>query len=135
MKLCYRVLASSAEVALCPSACCTHLAMEATGVDWKPGWNILSDGDFELVLANATHIKNVPSRKTDASDAAWIADLLAHGLIRSSFSGSGAPGIVETVAHAQAVEAASVCRDCPLLSFFRGQAGSWNLTKAHDPST
>ena len=48
-------------------------------------WNILSDGDFELVLANAAHIKNVPGRKTDVSDAAWIADLLAHGLIRSSF--------------------------------------------------
>ena len=46
---------------------------------------MLSDGDFELVLANAAHIKNVPGRKTDVSDAAWIADLLAHGLIRSSF--------------------------------------------------
>ena len=64
---------------------CTHVAMEATGVYWKPVWNILSDGDFELVLANAAHIKNVPGRKTDVSDAAWIADLLAHGLIRSSF--------------------------------------------------
>src|SRR5246500_4175857 len=64
---------------------CTHVAMEATGVYWKPVWNILSDGDFELVLANAAHVKNVPGRKTDVSDAAWIADLLAHGLIRSSF--------------------------------------------------
>jgi transposase len=64
---------------------CTHVAMEATGVYWKPVWNILSDGDFELVLANAAHIKNVPGRKTDVSDATWIADLLAHGLIRSSF--------------------------------------------------
>jgi transposase len=64
---------------------CTHVAMEATGVYWRPVWNILSDGDFELVLANAAHIKNVPGRKTDVSDAVWIADLLAHGLIRSSF--------------------------------------------------
>lgn len=64
---------------------CTHVAMEATGVYWKPVWNILSDGGFELILANAAHIKNVPGRKTDVSDAAWIADLLAHGLIRSSF--------------------------------------------------
>ena len=64
---------------------CTHVAMEATGVYWKPVWNILSDGDFELILANAAHIKNVPGRKTDVSDAVWIADLLAHGLIRSSF--------------------------------------------------
>lgn len=64
---------------------CTHVAMEATGVYWKPVWNILSDGDFELVLANAAHIKNVPGRKSDVSDAVWITDLLAHGLIRSSF--------------------------------------------------
>jgi transposase len=64
---------------------CTHVAMEATGVYWKPVWHILSDGEFELVLANAAHIKNVPGRKTDVNDATWIADLLAHGLIRASF--------------------------------------------------
>jgi transposase len=63
---------------------CTHVAMEATGVYWKPVWHILEE-DFELVLANAAHIKNVPGRKTDVNDATWIADLLAHGLIRSSF--------------------------------------------------
>jgi transposase len=63
----------------------THIAMEATGVYWKPVWHILSDGEFELVLANAAHIKNVPGRKTDVNDATWIADLLAHGLIRASF--------------------------------------------------
>ena len=63
---------------------CTHVAMEATGVYWKPVWHILEDG-FELVLANAQHIRNVPGRKTDVNDAMWIADLLAHGLIRSSF--------------------------------------------------
>jgi transposase len=64
---------------------CTHVAMEATGVYWKPVWHILSDGGFELVLANAAHIKNVPGRKTDVKDADWICDLLAHGLIRPSF--------------------------------------------------
>ena len=64
---------------------CTHVAMEATGVYWRPVWHILSDGDFEMVLANAAHIKNLPGRKTDANDATWIADLLAYGLIRSSF--------------------------------------------------
>ena len=64
---------------------CTHIAMEATGVYWKPVWHILNDGDFALVLANAAHIKNVPGRKTDVNDATWIADLLAHGLIRASF--------------------------------------------------
>jgi transposase len=62
----------------------THVAMEATGVYWKPVWHILEES-FALVLANAKHIKNVPGRKTDVNDATWIADLLAHGLIRSSF--------------------------------------------------
>ena len=64
---------------------CTQIVMEATGVYWKPVWNILSDGDFELILANAAHVKNVPGRKTDVNDATWLADLLAHGLIRASF--------------------------------------------------
>jgi transposase len=64
---------------------CTHVAMEATGVYWKPVWHILADGEFELVLANAAHVKNVPGRKTDVSDAEWVTDLLAHGLIRPSF--------------------------------------------------
>lgn len=62
----------------------THVAMEATGVYWKPVWHVL-EASVELVLANAMHIKNVPGRKTDVNDATWIADLLAHGLIRSSF--------------------------------------------------
>jgi transposase len=63
----------------------THIAMEATGVYWKPVWNVLDDGEFELTLANAKHVKNVPGRKTDVNDATWLADLLAHGLIRASF--------------------------------------------------
>lgn len=62
---------------------CTHVAMEATGVYWKPVWHML-EGHFELVLGNAAHLKNVPGRKTDKNDAMWIADLMAHGLIRSS---------------------------------------------------
>jgi len=64
---------------------CTHVAMEATGVYWKRVWHILSDGESELVLANAAHVKNVPGRKTDVKDADWVSDLLAHGLIRPSF--------------------------------------------------
>jgi transposase len=60
------------------------VAMEATGVYWKPVWHVL-EGHFELVLANAHEVKNVPGRKTDVNDATWIADLVAHGLIRSSF--------------------------------------------------
>jgi len=63
----------------------THIAMEATGVYWKPVWHILADGEFELTLANAAHVKNVPGRKTDVNDATWLADLIAHGLIRASF--------------------------------------------------
>src|SRR5919107_5999681 len=64
---------------------CTHAAMEATGVYWKPVWHVLSDGDLTLLLANAAHVKNVPGRKTDVADATWLADLLAHGLVRASF--------------------------------------------------
>jgi transposase len=63
----------------------THIAMEATGVYWKPVWHILADGEFQLVLANAAHVKNVPGRKTDVKDAVWLADLMAHGLIHGSF--------------------------------------------------
>jgi transposase len=63
---------------------CTHVAMEATGVYWKPVWHIL-EGSFELVLANAQHVRNVPGRKSDVNDATWLADLLAHGLVRASF--------------------------------------------------
>ncbi|HUE87444.1 MAG TPA: IS110 family transposase [Vicinamibacterales bacterium] len=66
------------------AAGCTHVAMEATGVYWKPVWHVL-EGPFTLVLANAMHIRNVPGRKSDTNDATWIADLLAHGLIRGSF--------------------------------------------------
>src|SRR3954465_3104104 len=64
---------------------CTHAVMEATGVYWKPVWHVLSDGDLTLILANAAHVKNVPGRKTDVADAAWPAELLAHGLVRASF--------------------------------------------------
>ena len=64
---------------------CSVAAMEATGVYWLPVWKILSAGEFELVLANAAHIKAVPGRKTDMNDAMWIADLAAHGLIKASF--------------------------------------------------
>ena len=64
---------------------CTHVAIEATGVYWKPVWHILAEGGFALVLANAAQVRNVPGRKTDVSDATWLAELLAHGLIRASF--------------------------------------------------
>src|SRR5207302_263313 len=63
---------------------CTHIAMESTGVYWKPVYAIL-EGALEIVVANAQHIKKVPGRKTDVKDAEWIADLLLHGLLRPSF--------------------------------------------------
>jgi transposase len=63
---------------------CTHVAMESTGVFWKPIYNLL-EGRFTLVVVNAAHIKAVPGRKTDVRDAEWIADLLRHGLLRPSF--------------------------------------------------
>ena len=63
---------------------CTHVAMEASGVYWKPVWHVLW-GEFELVLTNPAHMRNVPGRKSDRNDASWIADLLAHGLLRVSF--------------------------------------------------
>jgi transposase len=62
----------------------THVAMESTGVYWKPVYNLLED-DFAVMVVNARHIKAVPGRKTDVKDAEWIADLLRHGLMRSSF--------------------------------------------------
>jgi len=62
----------------------THVAMESTGVYWKPIYNLL-EGEFTLLVVNAYHIKNVPGRKTDVKDAEWIADLLQHGLLKSSF--------------------------------------------------
>ena len=62
----------------------THVAMESTGEFWKPVYNIL-EGNFELLVVNARHIKNVPGRKTDVKDAEWIAELLRHGLLRGSF--------------------------------------------------
>ena len=62
----------------------THVAMESTGVFWKPVFNIL-EGSFELLLVNARHIKQVPGRKTDVKDCQWIAQLLQHGLLRASY--------------------------------------------------
>ena len=62
----------------------THAAMESTGVYWKPVFHVL-EGRCALVLVNAQHLKNVPGRKTDRADAAWIARLLQHGLLRPSF--------------------------------------------------
>jgi transposase len=64
----------------------THIVMEATGVYWKPVWQVLSaNEEFELTLANAAHVKNLPGRKSDVSDTGWLSELHAHGLIRPSF--------------------------------------------------
>jgi transposase len=63
---------------------CTHVAMESTGVYWKPVYTLL-EGVFEIIVANAQRVKNVPGRKTDVKDAEWIADLLLHGMLKASF--------------------------------------------------
>src|SRR5215813_14664573 len=63
---------------------CTHVAMESTGVYWKPIFNLL-EGDFTVLLVNPAHIKQVPGRKTDVKDCRWIAELLEHGLLKGSF--------------------------------------------------
>jgi transposase len=62
----------------------THVAMESTGVYWKPVFHVL-EGQFELLVVNAQHVKAIPGKKTDPRDAAWLAELLQHGLLKSSF--------------------------------------------------
>ncbi|WP_258360023.1 IS110 family transposase [Moorella sulfitireducens (nom. illeg.)] len=64
---------------------CTHVAMESTGVDWKPIYNLLELEEIEPMVVNAQHIKTVPGRKTDCKDAEWIAELLQHGLLKGSY--------------------------------------------------
>jgi transposase len=78
--------------------------MEATGVYWKPVWHVL-ESSFEPVLANAQHVRNVPGRKSDVNDAMWLADLLAHGLVRSSFVPPQPIQEMRADAHAQATDA------------------------------
>lgn len=63
----------------------SKVVMEATGQYWKPVWYVLEERGFELLLVNARHVKILPGRKTDVADAAWLAELLEHGLLRGSF--------------------------------------------------
>jgi transposase len=71
----------------------THVVMEATGSYWKSVWHVL-EGQFELTLANPAQVRNLPGRKSDVNDATWLADLLAHGLIRGSFV---APALIDAL--------------------------------------
>lgn len=64
---------------------CTIVAMESTGVYWKPVYNLLESEGIEAIVVNAQHIKAVPGRKTDVKDAEWIAELVRHGLVKASF--------------------------------------------------
>ncbi len=79
---------------------CTHVAMESTGVFWRPLYNVLEGTGLTILVVNARHIKAVPGRKTDVKDAEWIADLLRHGLLRgqlhpgSAAAGAAGPGAV-----------------------------------------
>jgi transposase len=70
----------------------SHVAMESTGVYWKPVYNVLETCELELVVVNAQHMKAVPGRKTDVKDAEWIADLLRHGLLRPASCPAGKSG-------------------------------------------
>ena len=63
----------------------SHVAMESTGVFWKPLFNLLEEGGFVVVLANAAHVKAVPGRKTDVRDSEWLLELMQHGLVQGSF--------------------------------------------------
>jgi len=63
----------------------THIAMESTGIYWKPVFNVLEDDSFEIILVNARHVKNIPGHKTDKKDSAWLSKLLLSGLLRGSF--------------------------------------------------
>ena len=63
----------------------THVAMESSGVYWKPVYNLLEEQGMELLVVNARHVKAVPGRKTDVKDAEWLAELLQHGLLKASF--------------------------------------------------
>jgi len=68
----------------CKSEGVTHVAMESTGVYWKPVFNVLEE-DFEVILVNARHVKNVPGNKTDKKDSRWLSKLLLSGLLKGSF--------------------------------------------------
>ena len=69
----------------CKARCVTHIAMESTGIYWKPVYNVLEDDAFEIVLVNARHVKNIPGHKTDKKDSAWLSKLLLSGLLKGSF--------------------------------------------------
>jgi transposase len=69
----------------CKTKNVTHIAMESTGIYWKPVYNVLEDDAFEIVLVNARHVKNIPGHKTDKKDSAWLSKLLLSGLLKGSF--------------------------------------------------
>src|SRR5436305_4505392 len=85
------------------AAGCTHVAMESTGVYWKPIYNVL-DGQVEVLVVNAQHLKAVPGRKTDVHDAEWLADLLQHGLVRASYIPSAAQRQVRELTRTRLVQ-------------------------------
>jgi transposase len=69
----------------CKQKSVTHIAMESTGIYWKPVYNVLEDEAFEIILVNARHVKNIPGHKTDKKDSAWLSKLLLSGLLKGSF--------------------------------------------------
>jgi transposase len=93
----------------------THAVMESTGPYWAPVWHVLNDGELTLLLANAEHVRNVPGRKTDVKDAVWLADLLAHGLVKASFASCATSGSMKSAA------------------YVRGWSGFWRLDERETP--
>jgi len=115
----------------------THVALEATGVLWKPVWSIL-EGRFTLLLVNPRHLKKVPGRKSDVTDAEWIAQLLQHGLLRGSFVPPRAVRELRDLTRHRAQLAAEqtrvanrihkVLEDCTIQTFVR-ESGFFDLAK------
>ena len=112
----------------------THVAMEATGVYWQPVWHILED-EFELTLCNARHVKNVPGRKTDVSDAQWLCQLMEAGLSARQLRAAEAPAAAahpdplpqdpDRRARARGQPAAQGARGHRHQARLRGHATSW----------
>jgi len=109
----------------------SHVAMESSGVYWKPVYNLLEDQGMELLVVNARHVKAVPGRKTDVKDAEWLAELLQHGLLKASFIpdreslSGGNWSATDAPWSSNARTSFSACRSC-----WRGRTSSWATSPA-----
>src|ERR1035437_5290636 len=101
----------------------TLVVMEATGDFWKPFYYVLEGGPFEIMLVNPRHVKNLPGRKTDVSDAAWLAQLGAHGLVRGSFVPPAPIRLLRDLTRARTAIARERSREIQRLEKFLEDAG------------